>query len=67
MFLLDWNPASDMQALARVWRDGQKKACEYYIFLRFTKLIIDQVSFIDLLRLEQLKKRVSSASTRSNP
>lgn len=23
----DWNPASDMQALARVWRDGQKKDC----------------------------------------
>jgi len=25
---VDWNPASDMQALARVWRDGQKKDCE---------------------------------------
>lgn len=25
--LADWNPASDMQALARVWRDGQKKDC----------------------------------------
>lgn len=24
---VDWNPASDMQALARVWRDGQKKDC----------------------------------------
>jgi DNA repair and recombination RAD54-like protein len=24
----DWNPASDQQALARVWRDGQKKECE---------------------------------------
>lgn len=24
---IDWNPASDMQALARVWRDGQKKDC----------------------------------------
>jgi len=24
----DWNPASDQQALARVWRDGQKKECK---------------------------------------
>ncbi|GJJ11553.1 hypothetical protein Clacol_005787 [Clathrus columnatus] len=23
--LVDWNPAADQQALARVWRDGQKK------------------------------------------
>ncbi|RUP50247.1 DNA repair and recombination protein RAD54 [Jimgerdemannia flammicorona] len=23
-----WNPAADQQALARVWRDGQKKDCE---------------------------------------
>ena len=26
---LDWNPAADQQALARVWRDGQKKECEF--------------------------------------
>lgn len=25
----DWNPAADQQALARVWRDGQKKECEF--------------------------------------
>jgi DNA repair and recombination RAD54-like protein len=25
----DWNPAADQQALARVWRDGQKKECAY--------------------------------------
>lgn len=27
MFDPDWNPASDQQAMARVWRDGQQKAC----------------------------------------
>lgn len=29
----DWNPASDQQALARVWRDGQKKDCFVYRFI----------------------------------
>lgn len=27
--LTDWNPAADQQALARVWRDGQKKECKH--------------------------------------
>lgn len=30
---LDWNPAADQQALARVWRDGQKKDCFVYRFI----------------------------------
>ena len=33
LFDPDWNPASDQQALARVWRDGQKKACFVYRFI----------------------------------
>ena len=28
-----WNPAMDLQAMARVWRDGQKKACVVYRLL----------------------------------
>ncbi|OQR71271.1 DNA repair and recombination protein RAD54-like [Tropilaelaps mercedesae] len=33
MFDPDWNPASDQQAMARVWRDGQKKDCFVYRFI----------------------------------
>ncbi|XP_073974133.1 DNA repair and recombination protein RAD54-like okr isoform X2 [Rhodnius prolixus] len=33
MFDPDWNPANDDQAMARVWRDGQKKPCFIYRFI----------------------------------
>ena len=33
MFDPDWNPANDDQAMARVWRDGQKKQCYIYRLL----------------------------------
>merc|ERR1712212_1128463 len=33
MFDPDWNPANDEQAMARVWRDGQKKQCFVYRML----------------------------------
>lgn len=33
LFDPDWNPAADMQALARVWRDGQRKDCFVYRFI----------------------------------
>ena len=29
----DWNPATDLQAMGRVWRDGQKKRVHIYRFL----------------------------------
>jgi len=29
----DWNPANDAQAMARVWREGQKKTCYLYRFI----------------------------------
>ena len=32
LFDPDWNPATDAQALARVWRSGQKKVCYMYRF-----------------------------------
>jgi len=30
LYDLDWNPATDLQAMARIWRDGQKKPCHIY-------------------------------------
>lgn len=33
MFDPDWNPANDDQAMARCWRDGQKKQCFIYRLL----------------------------------
>jgi DNA repair and recombination RAD54-like protein len=60
MFDPDWNPASkytsskeifsinilidDDQAMARVWRDGQKKQCYIYRLISVIKyLIIDEI------------------------
>lgn len=39
MFDPDWNPANDEQAMARVWRDGQKKMCYIYRLLSVRKLL----------------------------
>ena len=33
LFDLDWNPAHDIQAMARIWRDGQKKTVHIYRLL----------------------------------
>ncbi|XP_057691439.1 DNA repair and recombination protein RAD54B [Corythoichthys intestinalis] len=33
LYDLDWNPATDIQAMARVWRDGQKKTVHTYRLL----------------------------------
>jgi len=30
LYDMDWNPATDLQAMARVWRDGQKRPCHVY-------------------------------------
>ncbi|EFN80285.1 DNA repair and recombination protein RAD54B [Harpegnathos saltator] len=40
LFDSDWNPASDMQAMARIWRDGQKK--DVYIYRLLTTGTIEE-------------------------
>lgn len=39
----DWNPATDLQAMARVHREGQKRAC--YIYRLLTKGALDEKIF----------------------
>ncbi|KNC31773.1 hypothetical protein FF38_08273 [Lucilia cuprina] len=50
----DWNPASDQQALARVWRDGQKKDCFIYRFIA-TGTIEEKI-----LQRQSMKQSLSS-------
>lgn len=33
LFDVDWNPATDLQAMARIHRDGQKRKCVIYRFM----------------------------------
>ena len=41
MFDPDWNPANDDQAMARVWRDGQRKQCFIYRLIAVSALSTD--------------------------
>ncbi|CAH1775691.1 unnamed protein product [Owenia fusiformis] len=54
MFDPDWNPANDEQAMARVWRDGQKKQCYIY------RLIATGTIEEKILQRQAHKKALSS-------
>ncbi|CAH8512876.1 unnamed protein product, partial [Dicrocoelium dendriticum] len=54
MFDPDWNPANDEQAMARVWRDGQKKECFIY------RLICTGTIEEKMLQRQAHKKALSS-------
>lgn len=53
MFDPDWNPANDEQAMARVWRDGQKKTCYIY---RLLSVGSDFLSTAKILQQNSAKK-----------
>ena len=55
LFDVDWNPATDRQAMARVWRDGQPKRCAIYRF-SLAGTLEEKV-----LQRQLLKEEVSSA------
>ncbi|KAK8211433.1 helicase [Zalaria obscura] len=43
LFDIDWNPATDLQAMGRIHRDGQKRPC--YIYRLLTKGALDEKIF----------------------
>lgn len=43
LFDIDWNPATDLQAMGRIHRDGQKKPC--YIYRLVTKGALEEKIF----------------------
>ncbi|CAM6077058.1 unnamed protein product [Sphagnum tenellum] len=56
LFDPDWNPATDKQAAARVWRDGQKKRVYVYRFL--TTGTIEEKVYQRQMSKESLQKVV---------
>lgn len=58
MFDPDWNPANDEQAMARVWRDGQKKTCYIYRLLsvrHVSQILLEMSRTVCLLLYKMLK------------
>ena len=57
LYDIDWNPANDQQAMARVWRDGQKKNVTIYRLLTtgtieekiFQRQVINVSLFLNLM------------------
>ena len=56
MFDPDWNPANDEQAMARVWRDGQKKQCFIY---RLLGMVSHKMSIITIFGNKHFNQNLS--------
>lgn len=67
LFDSDWNPATDKQAAARCWRDGQKKNCYTYRFLSSgtleEKIFQRQLSKEGLAAVVEDKEQVNALSS----
>lgn len=68
LFDPDWNPASDKQAAARIWREGQKKRCFIYRFMSTStieeKIIQRQLSKEGLVSIVDNKEQINQFSTK---
>ncbi len=53
LFDSDWNPAVDLQAMARVWRDGQRKPCLVYRLLTTGLHLLPKLVYPALYALKQ--------------
>ena len=60
MFDPDWNPANDDQAMARVWRDGQKKICFIYRLLAVQIIGLSSLLMASDFRRAVLRRRCFS-------
>ncbi|OQR83876.1 DNA repair and recombination protein RAD54 [Achlya hypogyna] len=68
LFDPDWNPATDKQAAARIWREGQKKQCFIYRFVATgtleEKIFQRQLSKEGLQSIVDDKEEVNSLSSK---
>ena len=68
LFDLDWNPATDKQAAARCWRDGQKRRCYTYRFLTTgsieERIYQRQLSKEGLQNVVEDKEQINSLATK---
>lgn len=63
LFDIDWNPANDIQAMARVWRDGQKSQVKIYRLL--TTGTIEEKIYQRQITKQGLSGTVADASASS--
>ncbi|XP_025414359.1 DNA repair and recombination protein RAD54B-like isoform X2 [Sipha flava] len=60
----DWNPASDQQAMARIWRDGQKKSVHIYRLL--TSGTIEEKIFQRQISKTGLSEAITNPDNQNN-
>ncbi|CAH1802023.1 unnamed protein product [Owenia fusiformis] len=61
LYDIDWNPANDLQAMARVWRDGQRK--KVYIYRLFTTGTIEEKVYQRQISKQGLSGAVMDSKT----
>ncbi|XP_046840079.1 DNA repair and recombination protein RAD54B-like [Xenia sp. Carnegie-2017] len=64
LYDIDWNPANDIQAMARVWRDGQRKMVKIYRLL--TTGTIEEKIYQRQISKQGLSDAVSDAISSSS-
>ncbi|KAK9915546.1 hypothetical protein WJX75_000577 [Coccomyxa subellipsoidea] len=65
LFDTDWNPATDLQAMARIWRDGQTRPCTIYRLL--TTGAIDEKMYQRQLMKGELADTMEQTSMQKGP